>query len=100
MVGAGTQPLLYLLCGLLPEKTVAIDERGFPQAERVFADCGFTVLRLPTDRDGIRMDALEVSGVRAVLVRPSHSVSSGTAMPMSWHSTAAPPTDGAMRPAI
>lgn len=83
VVGAGTQPLLYLLCGLLPEKTVAIDERGFPQAERVFADCGFTVLRLPTDRDGIRMDALEVSGVRAVLVRPSHSVSSGTAMPMS-----------------
>ena len=75
VVGAGTQPLLYLLCGLLPEKTVAIDERGFPQAERVFADCGFTVLRLPTDRDGIRMDALEVSGVRAVLVRPSHSVS-------------------------
>lgn len=29
VVGAGTQPLLYLLCGLLPEKTVAIDERGF-----------------------------------------------------------------------
>ena len=29
------------------------------------------------------MDALEASGVRAVLVRPSHSVSSGTAMPMS-----------------
>ena len=32
VIGAGTQPLLYLLCGLLPEKTVAIDERGFPQA--------------------------------------------------------------------
>lgn len=83
VVGAGTQPLLYLLCGLLPEKTVAMDERGFPQAERVFADCGFTVLRLPIDADGIRMDALEASGVRAVLVRPSHSVQSGTAMPMS-----------------
>ena len=83
VVGAGTQPLLYLLCGLLPDKTVAMDERGFPQAERVFADCGFTVLRLPVDADGIRMDALEKSGVRAVLVRPSHSVQSGTAMPMS-----------------
>lgn len=83
VVGAGTQPLLYLLCGLLSEKTVAMDECGFPQAERVFADCGFSVLHLPADRDGIRMDALEASGVRAVLVRPSHSVQSGTAMPMN-----------------
>lgn len=83
VIGAGTQPLLYLLCGLLPEKTVAMDERGFPQAERVFADCGFSVLHLPMDADGLRMDALEESGVRAVLVRPSHSVHSGTAMPMS-----------------
>lgn len=83
VVGAGTQPLLYLLCGLLKEKRVAIDERGFPQAERVFADCGFQVLRLPADGDGIRTDTLEQSGVKAVLVRPSHSVQNGTAMPMS-----------------
>ena len=33
VVGAGSQPLLSLLCGLAGKNRVAIDERGFAQAE-------------------------------------------------------------------
>ena len=34
------------------------------------------------------------------VLQAASAMNAGTAMPMSWHSTAAPPTDGAMRPAI
>ena len=85
VIGAGTQPLLSILCGLLNggEKTVAMEEPGFPQAEQVFADCGFSVLKLPGDRDGPDMDALEQSGAKLLFVGPSNRVKTGTSLPMS-----------------
>jgi GntR family transcriptional regulator/MocR family aminotransferase len=85
VIGAGTQPLLNILCGLLGdgEKRVAMEEPGFRQAEQVFVDCGFTVLKLPGDRDGIRMDALRGCGARIVYAMPSNRVRTGSSIPMS-----------------
>lgn len=81
IIGAGIQPLLTILCGLLPHKQVAMDSSGFPQAERAFADCAFEVVRLPSDEEGLSIEALKKSGVHQVLVSPSSPVGQGTAMP-------------------
>lgn len=85
VVGAGTQPLLEILCGLLgdKEKCVAMEDPGFRQAEQIFADCGFSVRKLPGDRDGIRMDALQTSGASVVYVMPSGRARTGSVIPMS-----------------
>ncbi len=83
IIGAGIQPLLTILCGLLPQKQVAMDSLGFPQAERAFADCGVEVIRLPSDAEGLSVESLEKSGVRQVLVSPSAPAGQTTAMPPS-----------------
>ena len=38
IIGAGIQPLRTTLCGLLPQKKIAMDGVGFLQAERAFDD--------------------------------------------------------------
>lgn len=85
VIGAGTQPLLSLFCGLTDKEqtSVAMEEPGFPQAEQVFADFGIPTLKLPCDRDGIRMDALEQSGARLAYVSPSNRVRTGSCIPMN-----------------
>lgn len=85
VIGAGTQPLLSILCGLLrgADERIALEEPGFPQAEQIFSDCGLQVLRLPADDSGIRMDALRESGVKQVFVSPSNRIQTGTGIPVS-----------------
>lgn len=85
VVGAGTQPLLSLLCGLLGnrEKRVAMEEPGFRQAEQIFLDCGFSVVKLPGDRDSLSMEALQSCGAGIVYVTPSSRVRTGSCIPMS-----------------
>lgn len=84
VIGAGTQPLLYLLCGLLNGliKIVAMEQPGFRQAEQVFHDCGIQTILLPADRDGVSMKALYQSGAAALWISPS-SRPNGRAIPMS-----------------
>lgn len=46
VIGAGIQPLLTMLCGLLCDKgnfAVGLEKPGFPQAEQVFTDYGLSV---------------------------------------------------------
>lgn len=85
VIGAGTQPLLSILCGLLNgwDNRVAMEEPGFLQAEQIFSDCKMEVLRLPVDENGIRMDALRASGAKLVFVSPSNRVQTGASIPMS-----------------
>jgi GntR family transcriptional regulator/MocR family aminotransferase len=85
VIGAGTQPLLSILCGLVHDygSRVAMEGPGFPQAEQVFSDSGMSIVRLPADHDGIRMDALRESGVRLVFVSPSNRIQTGTCIPMN-----------------
>ena len=84
LIGAGTQPLLSILCGLIsPGSSVVMEEPGFPQAEQIFSDHGISVLKLPCDGSGLRMDALEKSGARFAYVSPSNRVLTGSSIPMS-----------------
>jgi GntR family transcriptional regulator / MocR family aminotransferase len=85
VIGAGTQPLLSLLCGLLNDgdKTVAMEEPGFPQAEQIFKDCGFSVIKLPGDEDGPVMQALRDSGAKLAFISPSNRVRTGMSLPIS-----------------
>ncbi len=85
VIGAGTQPLLSVLCGLLSgkENCVAIEEPGFLQAEQVFSDAGIRVLHLPADESGISIAALKESGTGLVFVSPSNRILTGTSIPMN-----------------
>lgn len=71
VIGAGIQPLLIQLCALLSEKRIAMPSAPFPQAERVFADAGFEIVRLSEDESGPVPGALQASGVHQVLLTPS-----------------------------
>ncbi|WOC31563.1 MULTISPECIES: MocR-like pyridoxine biosynthesis transcription factor PdxR [Caproicibacterium] len=84
VIGAGTQPLLYILCGLLQGQigAIALEEPGFAQAEQVFSDCGMEVLHLPGDKSGIQPEALRRSGARVAYVTPSSRQSSGSPIPL------------------
>nr|WP_319487647.1 PLP-dependent aminotransferase family protein [uncultured Caproiciproducens sp.] len=85
VIGAGTQPLLSILCGLLNshDKCVAMEEPGFLQAEQVFADCGLSVVHLPADESGICMDALKGCGAKLLFISPSNRIQTGASLPMS-----------------
>lgn len=85
VVGAGTQPLLFMLSGMLRrnDRMIGMESPGFAQAEQVFADCGLEICRLSGDESGIRLDALEESGVRIIYVNPSNRLGSGAPIPMA-----------------
>jgi GntR family transcriptional regulator / MocR family aminotransferase len=85
VIGAGTQPLLSILCGLLNGvgSRVAMEEPGFLQAEQVFADCGIKVIHLPVDDSGISMKALKDCGAKLVFVSPSNRIQTGASIPMN-----------------
>lgn len=74
VIGAGTQPLLSLLCGLLrpDERQVAMEAPGFQQAEQVFSDCCIPVRLLSQDQDGVKIQELEASSAKVLLVSPSN----------------------------
>ncbi len=84
VVGAGLQPLLYILSGLLrtQARMIGLEDPGFAQAERVFADCGLPVCRLPYDEAGVDPAALDGTGVRALYLTPCNRQGSGIAMPI------------------
>jgi len=73
LVGAGIQPLLYLLCSLLEKspRRVGFEEPGFNQAEQVFRDYHWQIKYLAADSDGVTMDALENAGVNLLFLNPS-----------------------------
>lgn len=85
VVGAGTQPLLYLLAGWFRQlgAQIAMEQPGFPQALQVLQDCGLKVCLLPGDQDGISLEALEHSGARILYLSPSNRQQTGTPIPMT-----------------
>ncbi|MEF9881552.1 MocR-like pyridoxine biosynthesis transcription factor PdxR [Streptomyces sp. P9-A4] len=59
---------------------VGVEDPGSPEHGRLFASTGLETVWLPLDEEGLRPDALSSSGVRAVVVTPSHQFPSG----ISW----------------
>lgn len=89
IIGSGTQSLLYILCGLISEKrkcSVAMEEGGFPLAERVFIDCGCTIKKLKSDADGVLSEELYNSDANILFINPSGNLKTGEPMRMSRRS--------------
>ncbi|MFC9388039.1 aminotransferase-like domain-containing protein [Streptomyces venezuelae] len=60
--------------------TVGVEDPGSPEHARLFASTGLGTVWLPLDEEGLRPEPLAASGVRAVVVTPSHQFPSG----ISW----------------
>lgn len=85
IVGAGVQPLLSLLCGMLEEKRqrVAMETPFFAQAERVFRDFRLDITAPAQDGDGVIPQSLCDSGAEILYLNPSHTESRGRPMPVN-----------------
>ncbi|MGN0537737.1 MAG: PLP-dependent aminotransferase family protein [Acutalibacteraceae bacterium] len=84
VIGAGTQPLLYLLGGLLLPfgRKIAMESGGFARAEQVFEDCGYTITHWNSD-DNDFIKNLYASDVRIIFVNPSGNLRTGQPMRMN-----------------
>ncbi|MFJ5934848.1 PLP-dependent aminotransferase family protein [Streptomyces sp. NPDC093071] len=58
-------------------RTVGVEDPGSPEHGRLFASTGMETVWLPLDGEGLRPEPLAASGVRAVVVTPSHQFPSG-----------------------
>lgn len=85
VIGAGTQAILYILCGLMRPfgNTVAIEKGGFARAEQVFNDCGYDIVYTSSDNDGININSLYNTSIRILFVNPSESLLTGQPMKMN-----------------
>ncbi|MFF5766032.1 MocR-like pyridoxine biosynthesis transcription factor PdxR [Streptomyces tanashiensis] len=61
-------------------RRIGIEDPGSPEHGRLFASTGMETVWLPLDEEGLRPGPLADSGVRAVVVTPSHQFPSG----ISW----------------
>lgn len=72
---------LVLLAPLLKGRgPVAVEEPGFAIHQGTLASAGCELCKVPTDADGIDVDALAASGARSVLLTPAHDMPRGTPM--------------------
>ena len=85
VIGAGVQPLLSLICGLLGERAgrVGIEYPCFPHAERVFRDFRLTITELGQDKYGVTPQELYSSKIDVLYLNPSNTESLGRPMPVS-----------------
>ncbi|RGC50892.1 PLP-dependent aminotransferase family protein [Absiella sp. AM29-15] len=58
LIGASFQSLLYILCGYLKEPIIGMEESGFLQAEQVFSDYGYPVIKLDMHPEGVSIEEL------------------------------------------
>lgn len=79
VIGGGTQPLLYILCGLLGTgKTAAVDKGMYVQAEQVFRDFGYTISYFDSDRYGIDLNSLKKIHPDLLLMNPNFNAKNGS----------------------
>lgn len=69
LVGSSFQSLLYILCGLCTKPCqIGMETSGFPQAETVFHDYGFTIHKIKADKDGINLEDLYHSNIQILYI--------------------------------
>ncbi|AOY15549.1 GntR family transcriptional regulator [Bacillus sp. ABP14] len=84
IIGAGTQPLLWLLLQLLgSKKEYGIENPGFHRISAMIQSSGLPVHPIPLDDKGIHISALRESGSNVAYVTPSHQFPLGIIMPLS-----------------
>lgn len=78
VIGAGTQSLLYILCGLIGiNKIVALEKGAFIQAEQIFRDFGYKIKYYISDDSGIDINSLKKINPDIVLINPNFNVING-----------------------
>ena len=84
IIGAGTQVLLNLLCGLIKQdyRSIGFEEPGFAYGRYVFQDQGFTITPIPLEEDGLSLAHLKASGLNLVYISPSNQFPTGAVMPI------------------
>lgn len=84
VIGAGTQSLLYLICGLLRKygTKIAVEKDASMHFIKVFNDCGFDIVKIDSDHKGIRIDLIKNENPDFLLINPSGSLKSGDRMKM------------------
>ncbi|PGZ97511.1 GntR family transcriptional regulator [Bacillus pseudomycoides] len=84
IIGAGTQPLLWLLLQLLGNKyKYAMENPGFHRVRAIIQSCGLHIQPISLDEKGIRISSLYKSGANVVYITPSHQFPYGMIMPLS-----------------
>ncbi|MCQ2514633.1 MAG: PLP-dependent aminotransferase family protein [Ruminococcus sp.] len=84
IVGAGTQSLLFLLCSLIGRnKTVAMADSSYIQAEFVFQSFGYTIKYFESDTYGAELNSLEKIKPDIILINPNFTNISGENMPVN-----------------
>ncbi|MFI7593533.1 PLP-dependent aminotransferase family protein [Micromonospora sp. NPDC049359] len=83
MVTSGFAQGLALLCRVLRDRghdTLGVEDPGHPGEWEFVAEAGLRPVGIPVDSDGIRVDALDASGVRAVLITPASQFPTGVTL--------------------
>ncbi|PFD35907.1 GntR family transcriptional regulator [Bacillus cereus] len=84
IIGAGTQPLLWLLLQLLgSKKEYGIENPGFHRITAMIQGSDLPIHPIPLDDKGIHISALRESGSNVAYVTPSHQFPLGIIMPLS-----------------
>ncbi|MFC3453724.1 MocR-like pyridoxine biosynthesis transcription factor PdxR [Amycolatopsis speibonae] len=84
LVTQGAQQALDLIGRVLiePGTRVAVEDPGYPPAERLFTALGARVTKVPVDAEGLDVTAL-TKGTRLIYTTPSHQFPLGTPMSLA-----------------
>ncbi|MEU3712651.1 PLP-dependent aminotransferase family protein [Streptomyces catenulae] len=83
VVTSGFAQALGLLCAVLRQDgggRLGIEDPGHPRQRQFVRESGVRPVPVPVDDEGIDVDALAASGVRAVLVTPAHQFPTGVVL--------------------
>ncbi|WP_369217769.1 MocR-like pyridoxine biosynthesis transcription factor PdxR [Streptomyces flavofungini] len=81
MLTAGFAQGLALICNVLINRghgALAVEDPGHPGEREFVTSSGLRPVGIPVDQDGLRVDLLERSGVRAVLMTPANHFPTGS----------------------
>ena len=84
IIGPGTDRLLETLAGLLPAGgRIAVENPVYSHVDRLFQRCGFRVIPIDVDRQGVPLHQLRAAEANAVYLTPSHQFPLGVSMPVT-----------------
>lgn len=84
VVGAGTQPLLNIICSLVgTNKIVALADSSYVQAEFIFKSYGYKIKYFECDKSGATIRSLKQIKPDIILINPNFITNSGASMPVN-----------------
>ncbi|GAA4706335.1 PLP-dependent aminotransferase family protein [Brevibacillus fulvus] len=86
VIGAGTQTLFSMLCQMLTVlglKQIGFEQPGYQAVQFVSKHLGLQNIPIELDEEGLDVQQLWQSGVRAAYITPSHQYPTGIVMPIA-----------------